>query len=72
VNAQNGDLMNHVEALRDRSAQRSQLLTKVVGDAVDADLGQVAVNINARMMILNASYSVFGQLQNLSLANFLR
>lgn len=72
VNAQNGDLMNHVEALRDRSAQRSQLLTKVVGDAVDADLGQVAVDIDARMTILNASYSVFGQLQNLSLANFLR
>jgi hypothetical protein len=32
----------------------------------------VAVNINARMTILNASYSVFGQLQTRSLASFLR
>lgn len=72
VNAKNGDLMNHVDALSDRSAERSKLLTQVVGDAVDADLGQVAMDIDARTTILNASYSVFGQLQNLSLVNFLR
>lgn len=71
VNAKNGDLMNHVDALGDRSAARTRLLTQVVGDAVDADLGQVALDISARSTILNASYSVFGQLQNLSLVNFL-
>jgi flagellar hook-associated protein 3 FlgL len=71
VNAQNGDLMNHVDALGQRSADRSKLLTQVVGDAVDADLGQVSLDITSRTTILNASYSVFSQLQNLSLVNFL-
>lgn len=72
VNARNGDLMNHVDALGQRSADRSKLLTQVVGDSVDADLGQVSMDITIRTTILNASYSAFSQLQNLSLVNFLQ
>jgi len=71
VDARNGDTMNHVESLADRADERANLFTQVVGDAVDADLGQVAMDISTRTTILNASYSAFKQLNNMSLMNFL-
>jgi flagellar hook-associated protein 3 FlgL len=72
VNAQNGNRMNYVDTLSDRTQARTQLLTKVVGDTVDADMGQVALDIDTRTTILNASYSVFSKLNDLSLVNFLK
>jgi len=71
VNGANGDMMNHVDALEGRAGERTKLLTKVVGDAIDADIGQVSMDITMRETILTASYSVFSQMQNMSLANFL-
>jgi len=71
VNGRNGDTQNQVEALGKRSEDRATLLTQVIGDAEDADLGQVAIDITTRTTILNASYSAFSKLSNLSLVNFL-
>jgi flagellar hook-associated protein 3 FlgL len=48
------------------------LLTGVIGSVEDADLGQVAIDISQRQTILQASYSVFAQLNSMSLANFLK
>jgi flagellar hook-associated protein 3 FlgL len=72
VNARNGDMQNQVETLGDRAVARGKLLDTVVGDAEDADMGQVATDIVARTSILNASYGAFQQINGLSLLNFLR
>lgn len=71
VNARNGDMQNQVDTLAQHADDRSILLTKVIGDGVDADLGQVATDISTRTTILNASYATFKQLSALSLVNFL-
>lgn len=71
ANGRNGDLQNQVDALGKRADDRSNLLTGVIGDAVDADLGQVAADISNRTTILSASYAAFDKLNNLSLLNFL-
>lgn len=71
ANGRNGDLQNQVETLGKRADDRSNLLTGVIGDAVDADLGQVATDISNRTTILSASYSAFDKLNNLSLLNYL-
>lgn len=71
LNGRNGDTQNQVEALGKRADDRANLLTEVIGDAEDADLGKVAIDISTRTTILNASYSAFSQLSNLSLVNFL-
>ncbi len=71
VDAKNGDMMNQVEALGKRADARADLLTNVIGDAEDADMGQVATDISTRTSILNASYAAFQKLNNLSLLNFL-
>jgi flagellar hook-associated protein 3 FlgL len=71
VDAKNGDMMNQVEGLGKRADARADLLTNVIGDAEDADMGQVATDISTRTTILNASYAAFQKLNNLSLLNFL-
>lgn len=71
VDAKNGDMMNQVEALGGRADARANLLTDVIGDAEDADMGQVATDISTRTSILNASYAAFQKLNGLSLLNFL-
>ena len=71
VDAKNGDMMNQVEGLGQRADARADLLTNVIGDAEDADMGQVATDISTRTSILNASYAAFQKLNNLSLLNFL-
>ncbi len=71
VDARNGDMQNQVEALGKRADARANLFTSVIGDAEDADMGQVATDISTRTTILNASYSAFDKLNNLSLLNFL-
>ncbi|EZP48683.1 hypothetical protein [Sphingomonas sp. RIT328] len=71
ANGRNGDLRKHVEGLADSAEQRITLLNGVIGDAVDADVRQVATDLSARSMALNASYAALTKLNTLSLANFL-
>jgi len=72
VNAQNGRRQAQVETLETRAEDRVKLLTEVIGSVEDADMGQVALDITQRQTILQASYSVFAQLNSMSLANFLK
>lgn len=71
VNAANGRKQAQVETLSTRAQDRVDLLTGVIGSVEDADLGQVAIDISQRQTILQASYSVFAQLNSMSLVNFL-
>lgn len=72
ANAENGRKQNLVEAMAARADDRSRLLEDLIGKSEDADLGQVASDLSQRTTILQASYSVFRQLNELSLANYLR
>ncbi len=72
VNASNGRKQAQVETLSDRAQDRVDLLTSVIGSVEDADLGQVAIDITQRQTVLQASYSVFAQLNSMSLVNFLK
>jgi flagellar hook-associated protein 3 FlgL len=72
ANAGNGRKQAQVETLSDRAQDRVGLLTKVIGSVEDADLGQVAIDITQRQTVLQASYSVFAQLNSMSLVNFLK
>lgn len=72
VNASNGRKQAQIETLSDRAQDRIGLMTQVIGSVEDADLGQVAIDITQRQTILQASYSVFSQLNALSLVNFLK
>jgi flagellar hook-associated protein 3 FlgL len=71
VNAENGRKQSQVDMLETRAKDREVLLTDVIGQVEDADLGQVALDISQRQTILEASYSVFAQLSSLSLTRFL-
>lgn len=71
ANARNGRMQAKVETLSTRADDRVTLLTNVIGSVEDADLGQVAIDISQRQTILQASYSVFSQLNSMSLVNFL-
>ncbi|GAA4217487.1 flagellin [Sphingomonas endophytica] len=72
ANGQNGDRQNLVDSIVKRSDDRIGVLMGVIGDGVDANLGQVAADLSTRQTILNASYSAFAHLNDLSLVNFLR
>lgn len=71
VNAENGRKQNQVETLTKRGDERSLLLNGVIETNEDADLGQVAIDIAQQQTVLKASYSVFQQLSQLSLVNFI-
>lgn len=71
ANASNGRKQAQVEALGTKADDRISLMTEVIGSVEDADLGQVALDITQRQTILQASYSVFSQLNAMSLANYL-
>lgn len=72
VDAENGRRQTQVETLAVRGEERALLLEGVIESNEDADLGQVAVDLAQQKAVLEASYSVFSQLSNLSLVNFLR
>ncbi len=72
VNATNGRNQNKIETLSDRADDRIDLFKELIGSVEDADLGQVAIDITQRKSILEASYSVFAQLNSMSLAQFLK
>lgn len=72
VNGENGRKMAYVEQIGKRAEDRSMLMTEVIGETENADLGQVAVDMAQYKLTLEASYSVFAQLNGLSLVNYLR
>jgi flagellar hook-associated protein 3 FlgL len=71
VNAANGRNQAQVETLGARAADRGVLLSGIIGDMQDVDLGQVAIDITAQETLLKASYSVIAQMSSLSLLNYL-
>jgi flagellar hook-associated protein 3 FlgL len=72
VNADNGRKQMQVETLATRGEQRSLLLEGVIESNEDADLGQLAIDLAQQKTMLQASYSVFAQLSDLSLVSYLR
>ena len=72
INAGNGRRQAQVETLATRAEERALILRDVISRNEDADLGQVAIDLAQQKAMLQASYSVFAQLSELSLVNFLR
>lgn len=72
VNAENGRKQAQVDTLGTRATDRSILLKGIISGNEDADLGQVAIDLAQQTTILQASYSVFKQLSELSLVTYLR
>jgi flagellar hook-associated protein 3 FlgL len=72
VNAENGRKQAQLETLGTRADQRSLVYKDIISRNEDADLGQVAIDLEQQKTVLQASYSVFSQLSSLSLINYLR
>lgn len=72
VNAVNGRNQSQAETLATRAGDRGVLLADIISSTEDADLGQIAIDLAQNKALLQASYSVFTQLANLSLSNYLR
>lgn len=71
ANADNGRKLGEVETLAKRAEERSLLWKDIISRNEDADLAEVAINLNRQKMVLEASYSVFSQLSKLSLISYL-
>ncbi len=71
ANATNGQNQNRLDTLSSRAEERTTLLTELIGGVEDADLSQVALDLSNRQTTLEASYSVYAQLQDMSLVNYL-
>ncbi len=72
VKGENGRKQAQADTLATRATDRSTLLQGIISENEDADLGQVAIDLAQQKTMLQASYSVFGQLSGLSLTNYLR
>jgi len=72
INSGNGLRQNLLQQNEDMAQARQALFDEAASNVEDADLGQVAINISNYRAALEASFSLMGRLQNLSLANFLR
>jgi len=72
INGENGRKQAQLETLGTRADQRSSLYKSIISRNEDADLGQVAIDLAQQKSVLEASYSVFGQVSGLSLVNYLR
>jgi flagellar hook-associated protein 3 FlgL len=72
AHAENGRRQAQVESLADRAAERTLILERLVAKNEDADMAEVASQLVQRQTSLEASYTLFGRLANLSLVNFLR
>lgn len=72
VNAENGRRQAQVETLATRAEDKSLVLHKLISRNEDADMAQVASDLTQRETILQASYSTYARLSQLSLLNFLR
>jgi flagellar hook-associated protein 3 FlgL len=67
----NGDLQNTVEAKSEALGAQSDALTKIKGDAEDADLGEVATKLSAFQVQYQAVAQTFAMLSHMSLLDFL-
>jgi flagellar hook-associated protein 3 FlgL len=72
INAENGRKQAQLETLGTRADQRTLVYKDIISRNEDADLGQVAIDLEQQKTVLQASYSVFSQLSGLSLINFLK
>jgi len=72
VGGDNGRRQAQAETLATRASERGDLLAAIISTNEDADLGQIAIDIAQREMVLKASYSVFSQLAGLNLGDYLR
>lgn len=72
AHSENGRRQAQVEELTERSAERGLILRRLVSRNEDADMAQVASDLIQRQTMLEASYTVFSRLANLSLVNFMR
>ncbi|GAA4010264.1 flagellar hook-associated protein FlgL [Sphingomonas swuensis] len=70
--AENGRRQAQVESLTERAGERSLILERLVARNEDADMAEVASTLVQRQTALEASYTLFGRLANLSLVNFLK
>jgi len=72
INAENGRKQAQAETLAIRGEERSNLLTNLISEVEDADYGEIAMQLAQQQTVLKASYSVFTQLSDLSLTQYLR
>ncbi len=72
INAENGRKQAQAETLAIRGEERSNLLTNLISEVEDADYGEIAMQLSQQQTVLKASYSVFTQLSDLSLTQYLR
>lgn len=72
VNADNGRRTVQAEAAVASGEKRATLLSGVISDNEDANLGQLQIDLAQQKTVLSASYSVFSQLNGLSLVQYLR
>ena len=72
TNAENGRRQAQVETLAVRADEKSLVLRQVISCNEDADMTEVASELTQRETILQASYSTYAKLSQLSLLNFLR
>lgn len=70
--ARNGDLQNRVDREITASDDRTSLLQKTIGEAVDADLPALSIRLNQLMTQYQASASTFAQIRDMTLLNFLK
>jgi flagellin-like hook-associated protein FlgL len=68
----NGETLNRVQTYAERERARSDLLTRELGVVADANLAEVAMRLSALQTQYQAAASVFTQIRDLSLVNFLR
>jgi len=60
-----------MEETRQKHANDKALFDNIIGDVEDADINEVAVRINALQLNLEASLTITGRVQQLSLVNFI-
>jgi flagellar hook-associated protein 3 FlgL len=72
LHSENGRRHAQVENLAERATGRALILDRLVARNEDADMAEVASILIQRQTTLEASYTVFSRLSNLSLVNFLR
>lgn len=72
VQSQNGQVMNQTDTLIERQQSQADLLANMTAGMTDADLAQVAVELNQAQIQFQATASIFSTIQSLSLVDYLR
>ncbi len=72
LHAENGRLQASVETMVTRAEDRKLLLEASISRVEDADSAQLAVDLDRQRGILNASFSVYTRISELTLLNYMR